>query len=49
MSSTAILKLDVFVDVVSSPRFCAERLDLPLLHPVPDAHAGHHVDVLCAV
>lgn len=30
-------------------RFCPERLDVPLLRPVPDADAGDHVDVVCAV
>lgn len=30
-------------------RFCPERLDVSLLHPVPDADAGDHVDVFCAV
>ena len=33
----------------SSPRLCAEQLDLPLLGAVQDADAGGHVDVLCAV
>ncbi len=30
-------------------RFCPKWLDVPLLFPVPDAHAGDHVDVFCAV
>lgn len=43
------INLNISASTVCCSRFCPKWLDVPLLHPVPDADAGGHVDVFCAV